>query len=85
MFFFKQIMTNTRSYVNGKLQPVQTGVSSAVNVVSEATDRLLNNRLGRLTLNTAEFSIATVHDFIDYFIPPISGEVVIDSKQYQMH
>lgn len=79
-----QIMTNTRSYVNDKLQPVQSGVSSAVNVVSGATDRLLNNRLGRFTLNTVEFSISTVHDFIDYLIPPITGEAVIDSKQCQI-
>lgn len=75
----EEIMTNTRSYVNDKLQPVQSGVSSAVNVVSGATDRLLNNRLGRFTLNTVEFSISTVHDFIDYLIPPITGEAVIDS------
>jgi hypothetical protein len=70
----EEIMTNTRSYVSDKLQPVQTGVSSAVSLVSGATDKLLGNRLGRLTLHSAEFTVATVHECIDYFMPPINGE-----------
>lgn len=73
-------MTSTRTYVNDKLQPVQAGVSSAVNVVSGATDMLLNNRLGRLTLNSVEFTIASVHECIDYFIPPIAGDTVTASN-----
>ncbi|EFX83255.1 hypothetical protein DAPPUDRAFT_315704 [Daphnia pulex] len=74
----EEIMTNTRSYVSDKLQPVQTGVSSAVNLVSGATDKLLNNRLARLTLHTAEFTVATVHECIDYLIPPITKENMSD-------
>lgn len=73
-------MTSTRTYVNDKLQPVQAGVSSAVNIVSGATDMLLNNRLGRLTLNSVEFTVASVHECIDYLIPPISGDIVADSN-----
>lgn len=73
-------MTSTRTYVNDKLQPVQAGVSSAVNIVTGATDMMLNNRLGRLTLNSVEFTVATVHDYIDYFIPPITGDTVTDSN-----
>lgn len=80
--FVLQIMANTRSYVNDKLQPVQAGVSSAVNIVSGTTNMLLNNRLGRLTLNSAEFTVATVHDYIDYLIPPIAGDTVTDSNAY---
>jgi hypothetical protein len=83
VFNYLQIMTNTRSYVSDKLQPVQTGVSSAVNLVSGATDKLLNNRLARLTLHTAEFTVATVHECIDYIIPPITKENISDEcKNY---
>lgn len=77
-------MANTRSYVNDKLQPVQAGVTSAVNIVSGTTNILLNNRLGRLTLNSAEFTVATVHDYIDYLIPPITGDIVTDSITSQL-
>ena len=75
VLFFK-IMTS----INDKLQPVQKGVSSAVNIVTGATDKLLNNRLGRFALNSAEFTVATVHECIDYLIPPITGDIVIDSE-----
>jgi hypothetical protein len=61
-------MTNPRAYVSNKLQPVQTGVSSAVNFFFRS------NRLARLTLHTAEFTVANVHECIDYFIPPITIE-----------
>jgi hypothetical protein len=84
VFNYLQIMTNTRSYVSDKLQPVQTGVSSAVNLVSGATDKLLNNRLARLTLHTAEFTVATVHECIDYIIPPITKENISDECKHYL-
>ena len=85
IIIYVQIMTNTRSYVSDKLQPVQTGVSSAVSLVSGATDKLLGNRLGRLTLHSAEFTVATVHECIDYFMPSINGEQDSDQCKFALY
>lgn len=60
-------MTTTRSYVNNKIQPVSDTVSSA-------TDLLLNNPIGRLALGSMELSLSTVHNCIDFFLPPVADE-----------
>jgi len=63
----EEIMTTTRSYVNNKIQPVS-------NTVSNITDTLLSNPLGRLALGSMEMSVSTVHGCIDFFLPPVADE-----------
>ena len=60
-------MTTTRSYVNTKIQPVS-------NTVSILTDTLLSNPLGRLALGSMEMSVSTVHNCIDFLLPPGADE-----------
>lgn len=60
-------MTTTRSYVNNKMQPVS-------NTVSILTDTLLSNPLGRLALGSVEMSVSTVHNCIDFLLPPGADE-----------
>jgi len=67
-------MTSTRTYVTDKLQPVQNGVSSAVNTLTVTADMLLSNPIGNLALNTMEFAVTTFRSYVDYFIPPVSGD-----------
>lgn len=63
----EEIMTTTRSYVNNKMQPVS-------NTVSILTDTLLSNPLGRLALGSVEMSVSTVHNCIDFLLPPGADE-----------
>lgn len=69
-----EIITSTRTYVTDKLHPVQNGVSSAVNTLSITADKLLSNPVGNLALNTMEFAVSTFRNYVDYYIPPVSGD-----------
>lgn len=64
------------------MNTIRSYALSAANMVSGATDMLLNNRLGQLTLNSMEFTVTTVHQYVDQCIPPIqANETFTESKQ----
>ena len=75
-----QILENVRSYVNDKLQPVQHQAQSAYYVVTLVTDRLFNNPIGKLALISMESTVSTVHNCIDYYIPPLAGDATESSQ-----
>jgi hypothetical protein len=76
----EEIMKNTRTYVSDKLQPIQNTVGTVYNAATLTTDLLLSNPFGRLALYSVESTVLTVHNCIDYLIPPVAEEKAVVSE-----
>ena len=58
----------TNGTTNGDSNGTTNG---SLNVLPGTIDLLLGNRLGLWTLDSADYTVTTLHNLIDYLLPPL--------------
>jgi len=76
-----EILTTTKSFVNEKWQPLHHRADSVRDIVSTATNRILDNQIGRFALESIESSVDAIETYTDYYLPPAAGDAKPDEKE----